>query len=219
MVNKIVTMLINILFPMSYLQTYLKDCSQLQFEHKIQSQLQTKERMFFPFMYKNTFVRDCIIELKERNSKDVARLYGKIINQWITKKIIDLKITSQVYIVPVPQHVSKTKEKGFCHTTTLAYAIQKINHRNYPHILFKVNPCISKNILTKKLHNSKDKRARFKLIKNTMRAHITKYDARNAYFFIVDDVFTTGATFKEVRRSLLDCAVPLEHMFFISIAH
>jgi predicted amidophosphoribosyltransferase len=156
--------------------------------------------MFYPFYYKDPFVRDCIFELKERNSKDVARLFGKILSRWIVKKCIENKINIQhtpIYLVPIPQHISKTKEKGFCHTTTLACSIEKIITTLFPDMSISTFPCISKIKKTKRLHDSSGKQKRFVLIKNTMQTHITSQDAKHACFFIIDDVFTTGATFKE----------------------
>ncbi len=51
-----------------------------------------------------------------------------------------------------------------------------------------------------------------------MKTYITKQDAQHV-FFIIDDVYTSGATFKEMRRSLLGCGAFPEHIFFVSIAH
>jgi predicted amidophosphoribosyltransferase len=82
-----------------------------------------------------------------------------------------------------------------------------------------IHPCVCKEKKIKKLHDIIGKRKRFNIIQNSMRAYITKGDAKNAYFFIIDDVYTTGATFKEMRRSLSDCGAFPEHLFFISIAH
>ncbi len=212
-------MIIDMLFPRTHLQTYLSTCSQLQFESKLTPRPQKHERMFYPFYYKDPFVRDCIFELKERDSHEVARLFGKILGQWIVRKIHEAENDTVFYLVPVPQHISKTKEKGFCHTTTLATFIEKAIKRSYPDIALRVFPCISKVKKTKRLHDTKGKRKRFNMIKNTMWTCITKHDAEHAYFSIIDDVFTTGATYKEMRRSLSGCAASVERMFFVSIAH
>jgi len=222
MVNKIIVVIIDILFPKSHLQMFLRTCSHIKFESKLTPRLQTKEHMFYPFYYKDPFVRDCIFELKERNSLDVAGFFGQILSRWIIKKIHEIRECVEnplFYIVPVPQHISKTKEKGFCHTTTLANSICSILQVKYPRISVSVFPCVVKNKKTKRLHDTLGKQKRFNMIGQTMIAHITKQDAHRAYFFIIDDVYTTGATFKEVRRSLSDCAVLLEHMFFVSVAH
>lgn len=235
MLNKIISVIIETLFPKSHLQKYLEICSQIEFEFKLTPRPQNHIRMFYPFYYKDLFVKDCIFELKERNSPDVARLFGKILAGWVIKEISQIQAfysqnthntpqrtikNIEYYLVPVPQHTTKTKEKGFCHTTTLAKSIHsKIKKSSTVHGNISLKSCIIKKNYARKLHSLKEKKERFSIIKNSMEAFITKHDAHTAYFFIIDDVFTTGATFKEVRRSLLDCGVLLEHIFFISIAH
>ena len=234
MIYKIILVTIEAIFPRSHLQVFLKKISFIEFNIKLTPRVQHHDNMFYPFYYKDPFVHDCIFEIKERNSNDATRLFGKILSQWVIKKIneinaltilnyssdkISFESDSIFYLVPVPQHISKTKEKGFCHTTSLAQSIEVIVKNKYPHIPISLFPCVKKIRKTKKLHDTQGKIKRFSLIKKTMQASVTKEDAKQAYFFIIDDVYTTGATFKEVRRSLSDCVVPTEHMFFISIAH
>jgi len=160
--------------------------------------------------------------LKERNNKDTARLFGQILAQYVLQNIqiiYENNIHENCFLVPIPQHISKTKEKGFLHTQTLSEEILKHALQRDPDLNISILPCIQKISQTKRLHDLKGKIKRFKTIKHTMRAHLTKHNARHSYFFIVDDIFTTGATFKEARRTLLESGVLQEHMFFISIAH
>jgi predicted amidophosphoribosyltransferase len=246
------SVIIESIFPRTHLQIYLAGCSQLQFETRLTPRPQHHKQMFYPFYYKDPLVRDCIFELKERNSHDVARLFSKIVSQWIVRKIgevssrtklavrpaemRDLVIKQRdpasrsvcdesvrddrlIYLVPVPQHLSKTKQKGFCHTVTLATYIEKKIKQIQPTLKISVFPCIAKIKKTTNLHDSTGKKMRYKMIKDTMRAYVNKEDARRALFFVIDDVYTTGATFKEMRRSLLGCAALSENIFFISIAH
>lgn len=223
MLNKIILVIIEIIFPKSHLESFLVSCKQIEFEFKLTSRPQLHTHMFYPFYYKDIFVKDCIIELKERNNKNVARLFGKILAGWVVRKMEEVckkrRSCFVFYLIPIPQYRLKTKEKGFCHTTTLTHALQHYIKKKYPDMHMYFKSCIIKEFKTLKLHNTQGKKKRFSIIKNSMRAHLTKQDALNSYFFLIDDVYTTGATFKEARRSLLDCGVPSEHIFFISIAH
>lgn len=226
MLNKILYVFIEILFPKSHLERYLSSCSSIEFQSKLTMRPQNKPRMFFPLYYKDPFVRDCIFELKERNSPDAARLFSSLLSKWILREIHLLQSTNNssstpivFYLVPVPQHKSKTREKGFCHTTTLTNSIYAILKKHVPKEMISIHPCVFKNKNTKKLHDTLGKKKRFLIIKKSMRAVVTKKDAQDAYFFIIDDVYTTGATFKEMRRSLLDCGAFDEHVYFVSIAH
>lgn len=237
MLNKIIPVIITFIFPRSHLELFLNSCSQIKFENRLTGRPQLKKRMFHPFYYKDQFVKDCILELKERNNKDVAKRFGEVLARWIVRTIREinnetskqilnntpvagrLRRPAMFYLIPIPQHFSKTKEKGFCHTTTLTNSLHAFIRKKYPDIHTVHKPLIVKELQIKKLHTTKGKRKRFTMIQNSMKSYITKHDIQNAYFFIIDDVYTTGATFKEAHRSLLDCGVLSEHIFFISIAH
>lgn len=221
MLNKISNLFINIVYPTSHLVRYLETISRITFMSHASLQPQLKQRMFYPFYYKDRFIKDCIIGLKEHNTKQVAQHTAPILAQWILKQIDSIRtndISAPIFLIPIPQHYKKTREKGFCHTTTLTrYIHMYICKYSIPHIYIK--PCIIKHTQTKKVHDTKSKRARFKTISQTMCSYLTRSDAQQGYFFLIDDVYTTGATYKEARRSLLDCAVPEERIYFVSIAH
>ena len=196
MLNQMLHMFITVIFPKTHLEKYLSSCTQIEFERRLVVRMQRDDRIFAPYYYKDPLIRDCILELKERNSADAARLLGHRVAQWIahvSERITDREVGALLYIVPVPQHCSKTRDKGFAHTHTLADEIRKIIPAR---IRAEVFPCVEKAVRTKRLHDLSGKRLRFKTIKGTMRAHITSADAGRAYFFIIDDVYTSGATFK-----------------------
>ncbi|MEN9921571.1 MAG: hypothetical protein RLZZ517_549, partial [Candidatus Parcubacteria bacterium] len=225
MVDKIISVIKYILFPPSHLQIFLKEASALQFESKLTPQPQMSPRMFYPFYYKDIFIKDCIIELKERNNQDVAKRFGEVLARWILR-VINNEIPGQAqgdtyqqvqsnnheagrrsrpafYLIPIPQHKSKTKEKGFCHTTTLTQSIYSILKNKYKIENIFFYPCIQKEKNIKKLHSGLDKRKRFSYMKYSMKANLKNLYLQNSYFFLIDDVYTSGATFKEARRSLL----------------
>ena len=229
MLYKIFCVIKYIIFPPSHLEIFLKNASYIEFESKLTPRPQLHDHMFYPFYYKNNFVKDCIIELKERNNSSAAYRFGSILAKWIIKTIHQLqntqnqedshKNTFTFFLVPIPQHISKTKEKGFCHTTTLTKAIYSILKEKYNADTVMIAHCITKQKNIKKLHSGLNKKKRTALIKHSMSANLSEIDIQNSYFFIIDDVYTSGATFKEARRSLSDCGTPLEHIYFVSIAH
>lgn len=219
MLNKITSLLIDIFFPSTYLQKYLSSCSYMEFIRRFTPRIQKQDRLFSPFYYKDSLIKDCVIELKERNNQNVARLFSYTLSQYIQREIntiIKNSSRAHFFLIPVPQHISKTKEKGFLHTDTLCVHIKE---RLSKHKTLLINPCIQKTKQTKRLHDLNNRKKRFKTITKTMTCYLTKRDIKNGFFFIIDDVHTTGATFKEARRTLLESGVLSECIYFISIAH
>ena len=219
MLDKLISVIKEVIFPSSHLIRFLRICSDIEFESKLSPRPQANKRMFYPYYYKNKFVKDCIIELKERNSKEVAHKFANILARWIIRESSYISDKNKFYLIPVPQHISQTKEKGFCHTTTLTAHILDIIQKKYQKNTIHFLPCITKIKNIKKLHSGTNKKKRFSLIKNSMVADLKSIDLEHSYFFIIDDVYTSGATFKEARRSLKGCGALDEQIFFISIAH
>ncbi len=226
MLDKLISVIKECIFPSSHLTRFLVMCNDIEFESKLTPRPQLNTRMFYPFYYKNKFVTDCIIELKERNSAKVAERFGKILARWIVREIEHIKsiqeINNQIikfYLIPIPQHITRTREKGFCHTTTLTCSILEHLKRRYQmkQIYFSSNITKIKNI--RKLHTGMNKQKRSVEMKYSMKADLSKFDLCHSYFFLIDDVYTSGATFKEARRSLIDCGALEDHIFFVSIAH
>ena len=222
MVIKIIPVLNIIIFPYTYLERYLQTCRRDEFLNRLTPRIQNQERQFSPFYYKDPLVRDCVLELKERNNKKVARLFASVLSQYIERSIKNIQREyphAVFYLVPIPQHISKTKDKGFLHTLTLSHEVEKILSKKINAASISVFECIKKIKHTKRLHDLQSKKGRLKTIKNTMKIYITKRDIEDAYFFIIDDVYTTGATFTEARRTLVGSGALPEHLYFISIAH
>ncbi len=215
-------MLIRIIFPQTHLELYVAHCRQIEFDRRHVIHTERKDRMFFPYRYDTPFTKDCIIEMKERNNHSIAKLFSSILAGWIahTVTLIRQKDPHATYIlVPVPQHISKTREKGFCHTITLAQQVCTRVNKICGVDTITLQQCVKKTHRTKRLHDLKNKRGRFSTISHTMNCWMSRADAMQCYFFVLDDVYTTGATFKEMRRSLLDCGAFQERIFFVSIAH
>jgi predicted amidophosphoribosyltransferase len=219
MANQMLQVFINIIFPKTHLEKYLAECSVLEFERRLTVRQDQNNRMFSPYYYKDPLVKDCLLELKNRNNEHVARLLGHKVAQWIAHTTAHIRLQDRcipILLVPIPQHISRSKEKGFLHTRTLCEHILKLLPHDTP-VLIK--ECICKTTATRQLHNLKGKRIRFKTIKGTMRAHITKDEACRAHVILIDDIRTTGATFNEAYRCLVKCGVDRDHIYFVSIAH
>lgn len=100
------------------------------------------------------------------------------------------------YIIPVPTHKDKVKQRGFCHTTMLAKKIAKLT--GVPLLYDGLLKCGDAS----KQH-SKTREERMKQIRGSFKLNKThKKVLYGKSVLLVDDVITTGATASEAARAL-----------------
>lgn len=135
------------------------------------------------FYRKKGSTRKLIQELKYRNNEEIGVFFGN----WLGELLSENKEFESVdYIVPVPLHPKKFKERGYNQVTK--FGEQLSHHLNKPLIEGKL-----KRISATKTQTLK---ARFERFNN----NDTKFQLEDSSFFnnkhilLIDDVITTGAT-------------------------
>lgn len=119
------------------------------------------------------------------------------------------EITSSDFIIPVPLHKKKLKERGFNQSAVFAREVSK-----YLHI-----PCKENCLLRKKYTQTQtklDAEERQTNVSNAFGIHNGK-EINNCKILLVDDLITTGATMNECAKILL--AAGAKSIFALSIAH
>ncbi len=113
------------------------------------------------------------------------------------------------YIVPVPMHIFRYLERGFNQSLILANIISKI-----------VNIPLDANIIKRKRITKKmaliENEKRKENIKN---AFIVKKNIFNKNILVIDDIMTTGATFEEMRKTLVNAGANKVDLFVFSLVH
>ena len=129
-----------------------------------------------------------------------------ILNRYLTQLIIDnlpadLNISEYDYILPVPIHKRRLRERGFNQSVLIAKEIAK-----------STGICVTEDVLVRYKNTSPqsslDREARQTNIIGAFRLQ-EKEDVRGKRLLVFDDVFTTGATVREVVNTLWD-ADPVE---------
>lgn len=147
------------------------------------------------FDYSNHLVSDAIWELKYHGKSETARALVHAAVPHIIKKIALRKQSSaQCIVVPLPQHASKTRSRGYNQSLLIAQWFARELHDT------PVRMVLQKTIATIPQARIKHKYARLKNLEGTMKA-LRVLDPETTYL-IIDDVTTTGATFIEARRAL-----------------
>ena len=103
------------------------------------------------------------------------------------------------YIIPVPLHKEKLKERGFNQSELLAKKISKLIKK----------PCLKtlnriKNTLPQYSLSPLEK---IKNIKDAFELDIRKINLQDKNILIIDDIFTTGSTVQEMCKVLLENGV------------
>ena len=113
----------------------------------------------------------------------------------------DMNFDDYDYIVPVPIHKRRLRERGFNQSTLLAKSIEKtVRLRVLENVIIK-----QKNTAPQ---SSFDREARQTNIKGAFKIHNADI-IRDKHILLFDDVYTTGATIREVVNVLWN-ADPLE---------
>jgi ComF family protein len=140
----------------------------------------------------------------ERVVKDIIHLFkfnqyqplGKI----ITEKglnFTDIKLFQKYdFILPIPLTSKKKKSRGFNQTEIIAKIISEKTKIPIISIIKKVKETMPQSILSKS-EREKNLKGVFSIIKR-----IETNDYKDKTILIIDDVLTTGSTFKEVKKTL-----------------
>ena len=163
------------------------------------------------FDYGASIVRTAIKNLKYRRHGELGHALMRAGLPYIVAYIADTLHSTQdehIVLVPIPEHHKKRTERGFNQSELLARWI----HKELPGTI--VSSILEKTIFT--LPQARlNRTARLKNVRHTMKA-IRVLDPAQLYI-VIDDVTTTGATFTEAKRALLEAGA--RKIICIALAH
>ncbi|MEK7552315.1 MAG: phosphoribosyltransferase family protein [Patescibacteria group bacterium] len=151
--------------------------------------------------YKQTLAKKLIWELKYKNNEHSAKILAEImyteiigyLNDWIMFE--DFK---DPVLIPVPLSKEKLEKRGYNQTETLVEQIILLDQGKNLGFEFDA---IHKVKDTPEQSSLKTKVQRLKNLKNCFKV-VNPEKIKNKNIIIVDDVITTGATIKEVKKIL-----------------
>jgi len=154
--------------------------------------------IFVLFDYQNKIVQFIVKSIKYKNNVSLR----KRLSVYLYEEILD--ITSDIglfegtppILVPMPMSKAEKRKRGFNQCEELAKEIKKIGGEN-----IEVSYNTLKKIKETERQTVLSKEERFKNVKNSMTANLGLYNNRT--FIVLDDIYTTGASFSEARRALL----------------
>ena len=147
------------------------------------------------YFYKGGKVQQLLHKLKYKGREDIGRIFGN----WLGAELLESPyFTSIDFVIPVPIHSKKLKQRGYNQSALFAQQIAKVLNASY------ADDVLLKSINTKtQVFQSRE--ARFQSVAHSFYIqNLNKVE--NKHILLVDDIITTGATI-EACASVLNLAI------------
>lgn len=157
------------------------------------------------YYHKKGIVQELIHNLKYRNHQNI----GSFLGDWYVDDLKNNKILNTIdYIIPVPLHKKRYKERGYNQVTRFCVAIANGLEKEYDStILIRREYAITQS--KKSLNNRNTVSETTFQIQYSERHH-------NKHFLLIDDVLTTGATLEACGKAILK--IPGSKLSIITMA-
>jgi ComF family protein len=157
------------------------------------------------FYHKKGITQQLIHQLKYKNHQEIGTLLG----EWYAADLSKNEILQTVdYIIPVPLHKKRFKERGYNQVDTFCKAIAKGIQKPYEAQLLRRNTYAKSqskmNLINRNTVSEKTFEIKFS----------TQHNGK--HFLLIDDVLTTGATLEACGKEILK--IPNAKLSIITIA-
>jgi ComF family protein len=144
------------------------------------------------YFHKSGMVQELMHKLKYKGQEEI----GAMIGSWYAEQLKSIEILKTAdYIIPVPLHKKRLRERGYNQVTTFGQALS--DSLNIPYL----ESVLSRNVY-RKSQTSKNLLDR---IEATNETFVAQFDEsfHDKHFIIIDDVITTGSTLESCSSALL----------------
>lgn len=144
------------------------------------------------YFHKKGIVQELIHKLKYKGHQEI----GTAVGYWYAEEIKNIKELQDVdFIIPVPLHRKRLKERGYNQVETFGKAVSEIAKIPY-------NDKVLIRTIYSKTQTKKNILGRSEMVKSIF--SVTADESHhNKHFLLIDDVITTGSTLEACGRELL----------------
>lgn len=168
------------------------------------------------FDYGHTLVKEVVWEVKYKGNRDLADRLGEILYDVIYSELSERNIfekTEHVLILPSPVSDKRRFERGWNQAELLSQAVKKRDTTQK----FKYLPRqLAKVVHTESQTHTGSKSERLANLHNSMKI-LNPLSVQDQYVVLIDDVTTTGATFKEAKRVLKEAGA--KRVLCVALTH
>lgn len=204
--------LIDFLFPKA-LQVYeLESLSPGELVRKLPNAPAAPDGAIAVFAYANPRVRELVWELKYRKNMHIAESLSAILLDVLRSELAERALFenfTEPLLIPIPTSLERRLSRGWNQTEVLCENIYKLDTEH----IFEYAPAKLRKVRHTESQTLSLRKERLENLEGSMEA--SGVEGRNVV--LLDDVTTTGATFKEARRALR--AAGSKRVLCIALAH
>lgn len=180
------------------------------------ARLDEKSGMIALFDYDHPLVKEIVWEAKYNGNRNLAAKLGTVLYDVIEAELEERNVFEKeqsVILMPMPVSDKRRFERGWNQAELLTEAIKRLDtnehYRYLPRQLVKIRHTESQT-------KTVDRKERLENLADSMLVQHAPA-VENRFVVLVDDVTTTGATFKEAKRALKEAGA--KKVFCIAVAH
>ncbi len=214
MIREIFEGFVDFLFPKSAEILDLENLSASALLEKLTPAIDIDESTIAIWNYADENVRKLIWELKYRQNSKVVEHLAAVLFDVLKTELAERGIFENFnnpILVPIPMSAERRRERGYNQTESLCEAVLKLDSEKLleykPDLLEKVKHTASQTLI-------KNRKLRLENMENSMKSSA---EAKGRNIIVVDDVTTTGATFRDARRALREAGA--KKILCVALAH
>lgn len=159
-------------------------------------------KCFAPYTFSPP-ITDLIYRLKYNGEKFVAKTLSNLLLKFFMEQNVDVDI-----VIPVPLHLKREAQRKFNQSELLAQSFKEHGFNVDVTCVVRTKNTTTQTALSKQLRKQNMEEA-FKVL--------VKSKVKNKNVLLIDDVYTTGATFNSLSNTLKKCGA--KNVYGLSLAH